>query len=114
MDEQQAAKVVSDPGIGSSIALILTGAGGYLAKHLWDRRRSPRAPQGPTIHELLANISDRMEVMQTKIEVRAIQAARMEERMATKDDVHDLERMLTSQINTAMSQHTENHAPKAA
>ncbi len=82
MAEHEAAQAAATTGVGGAISLILTGAGGYFAKHLWDRRKAPRQ-QGPSTHELLQNLATDVAVikatMVTEVALRDLVDARFTE-----------------------------------
>ncbi len=85
MAEHEAAQAATTPGLGGALSLILTGAGGYFAKHLWDRRKAPRN-QGPSTHELLqklvTDVAVIKETMVTGIAVRDLIDNRFSEHLA--------------------------------
>lgn len=55
MDDQHVAQAAVSPGFWKGLGLFLGGAGGYIGKHLLDRRKAPRT-QGPSTHDLLQQL----------------------------------------------------------
>lgn len=86
MDEQQAAKSVADqaPSLGQGIGFVLTGIGGYFAKHLWDKRKPVRAGVS---HADFQEVKDLLEKLRVGQDARGQQMAVIEATMATKEDL---------------------------
>ena len=119
MDEPQAAKAAADaaPTIQTAIALLLTGAGGFLAKHVWDRRRPVRA--GVT-HAEIAELKDLLESLRVGQDQRGQQMAVMQATMASKEDLAegvqkmaDHARVMVEAVHSRVNEHLRDHSKAA-